>query len=334
MQNGTIKLWFALASFSLLSALGVVLTSCGGDDDEPKAKDVTANFTFVVNADESGEVTFTNTSENGKSYSWKFGECSATSTEMSPTHVYAASGTYTVELTATGDAGTEPSVITKDVVVEVAEDAVPNLLEGGTFKSTDASKWTIVGTGANLLPKVDFGYTCDVPEGGDGGALRVSNPVNLETGKTVEMVMYRSIALEAGKTYSISALIKHGPLTGTDVADGGPKEAFLSVEISDAAPSGTGGWKTSTGADTKVLLHRYCVCWMGAEMDEGADGPWLNTYTAGWISYWTGDKDVYDFTVPASGTYYIGFKAGLGTPAGATFSDAGFVVDNLVISEK
>jgi PKD repeat protein len=333
MENGKIKRWFAVASFSVLTVIAIVLVSCGGDDD-PKEKAATADFTFVVSQDGSGSVAFTNTSKNGKTYSWKFDECSATSTAESPMHVYLSSGTYSVELTATGDEGTAPSVITKDVVVEVDEEAVANLLEGGSFRGSDESKWTIVGTGANLLPKVEIGYTCDGPEGGSGGGLRVSDPDDLETGKTVEMVMYRSIALQADKTYSISALIKHGPLTATNVSDGGPKEAFISIEISDAAPSGTGGWKTSTGADTKVLLHRYCVCWMGAEMPAGNNGNWVNAYTAGWIQYWTGDKDVLDFTVPTSGTYYVGFKAGLGTAAGATFSSDGFVVDNVVISEK
>lgn len=332
MQKRIIKSWHVLASFALLGAFALTAISCGGDE-EPKPKAATADFTFVVNPDKSGSVVFTNTSQNGQSYSWKFDECSTSSTDESPTHVYAASGTYTVELTAQGDAGTDPDVITKDVVVDVEEAAIPNLLEGGTFKASDASKWTIVGTGAQALPTVEFGYTCGVPEGGAGGGLRVSNPEAAFAGKTVEMVMYRSIALEAGKTYTFSGLINHGPLSATSVADGGPKEAFLALEISDAAPSGTSGWKNLDGTDTKVLLQRYCVCWYGGS-SPAVNGNWLNSPTTSWISYFTGSAGVLEFTVPTSGTYYVGFKAGLGTAAGATFSSDGFVVDNVVIKEK
>lgn len=329
MQKKYLTWSFRVGALSVLSALVLFVVSCS-DDDGPTPVAATANFTFVVNPDQSGSVAFTNTSINGKEYSWDFGDGSE-STEESPVHVYAASGTYTVELSALGDAGTAVSKKTASVVVvKVAE----NVLEGGDFETADASKWTIVGTGAPKLPKVEFGVTANLPTGGTGGGLRVSNPDGLTTGDQVEMVMYRSIQLEAGKTYEVSALIKHGPLTATDVADGGPKEAFLSIEFSDAAPSGTGQWKTVANTDTKVLLHRYCVCWMGASLADGANGEWLNSYTANWISYYSGNKDVLEITVPTTGTYYVGFKAGLGTAAGATFSSSGFVVDNLVISEK
>lgn len=327
MQKFTIKSWLSLMSFGLLVALGVTLISCGEDDPDPVA--ATADFTFVVNPDESGSVAFTNTSVNGQEYVWDFGDGN-TSTEESPTHVYTASDTYTVKLTALGDAGTDASVKTAEV--EVVVPAI-NILEAGEFETADEDEWTIVGTGAPFLPKVEFGYTASVPEGGSDGALRISNPEGFESGDQVEMVMYRSIELEAGKTYSVSALIKHGPLTATDVADGGPKEAFVSLEIADAAPSGTGQWKSSENTDSHVLLHRYCVCWMGTEF-AATDGPWVNGYTVNWINYLTGDAEVLDFSVEESGTYYIGFKAGLGTAAGATFSEQGFVIDNLSITEK
>ena len=46
-------------------------------------------------------VTFTNTTTNGSSYSWDFGDASS-SIDASPVHTFAANGTYTVVLTATG----------------------------------------------------------------------------------------------------------------------------------------------------------------------------------------------------------------------------------------
>lgn len=60
--------------------------------------------------------TFNNTSTNAVSYSWDFGD-GTTSTEENPVHAYAAEGSYTVTLTATGDAGTLESTITQTVDV-------------------------------------------------------------------------------------------------------------------------------------------------------------------------------------------------------------------------
>jgi len=47
---------------------------------------------------------FTNTSTNGTSYSWTFGD-GQTSTEFSPSHIYEQAGTYTVSLTVTNECG-------------------------------------------------------------------------------------------------------------------------------------------------------------------------------------------------------------------------------------
>ena len=50
------------------------------------------------------EVTFTNSSTDADSYTWDFGD-NNTSTEVSPTHIYLASGTYTVKLVASNEDG-------------------------------------------------------------------------------------------------------------------------------------------------------------------------------------------------------------------------------------
>jgi len=60
-----------------------------------------ANFTYVVNPADNGEVTFTNTSTNATSYTWDFGDATGTSTDTNPVYTFAATGTYDVELTST-----------------------------------------------------------------------------------------------------------------------------------------------------------------------------------------------------------------------------------------
>jgi len=71
----------------------------------------TANFTYI---NSTLDVDFTNTSQNGFSYSWDFGD-GTSSIEENPTHVYATMGSYDVILTAIR-CGVE-SQITLEVVV-------------------------------------------------------------------------------------------------------------------------------------------------------------------------------------------------------------------------
>jgi PKD repeat protein len=73
----------------------------------------TASFTYQV-----GGLTavFSNTSSNGVSYNWDFGDGTDSSTETNPNHTYGQTGTYTVTLTATNECGTV--TITQTVVIE------------------------------------------------------------------------------------------------------------------------------------------------------------------------------------------------------------------------
>lgn len=56
------------------------------------------DFTFVVNCNIPGRVTFTNASTNANSNLWDFGDGSPTSSAVNPVHTYAAPGTYQVRL--------------------------------------------------------------------------------------------------------------------------------------------------------------------------------------------------------------------------------------------
>ncbi len=64
-----------------------------------------ANFTYTTNGP---AVTFTNSSQNGLSYLWDFGDGS-TSTEKNPVHTYALPGEYTVTLSAANACNATPS---------------------------------------------------------------------------------------------------------------------------------------------------------------------------------------------------------------------------------
>ena len=90
--------------FSTFLLMSFVAISC--EDDEATVEAPTARFTYTVDENNGLLVNFTNASLNADSYSWDFGD-GETSTEMSPSHTYAADGTYNVSLTATNSGGSD-----------------------------------------------------------------------------------------------------------------------------------------------------------------------------------------------------------------------------------
>jgi PKD repeat protein len=94
----------------------VTLTAKNGDREDEISKDVTIGeplpiASFEINEDETklyapATVTFVNTSQNGQTYSWDFGDGS-TSTSENPGHTYSSIGSYTVTLAVTNTSGTD-----------------------------------------------------------------------------------------------------------------------------------------------------------------------------------------------------------------------------------
>jgi len=83
-----------------------------------------ADFTISIQG-ETGEVVFTDASTNAPtSWDWAFGDGNV-STDQNPTHAYAASGTYTVQLIAGNDFGTDTASQEVTVVVTSIND-LPN----------------------------------------------------------------------------------------------------------------------------------------------------------------------------------------------------------------
>ncbi len=78
---------------------------------------VEATPSAAFDANLSGSVySFTNNSTGATSYVWDFGDGSMTSTEMNPTHSYALSGSYTVQLISNGPCGSDTTELLLAVV--------------------------------------------------------------------------------------------------------------------------------------------------------------------------------------------------------------------------
>lgn len=100
---------FKLIFLAIVGIAIIGITSC--------QKEPSTSFTTSVDSVAVGiSVTFTNTSENGESYLWDFGD-GETSTLESPTHSYDSIGNYTVTLTAYSKNGKKESSTTETIVV-------------------------------------------------------------------------------------------------------------------------------------------------------------------------------------------------------------------------
>lgn len=91
-----------------------------------------AAFTFSATAN---TVTFTNTSTNGGTYVWDFGD-SGSSTDTNTVHTYASTGSYTVTLTVTNACGTNSN--TQTVTLGCAD----FVLDGGLEAGAGGGVWT------------------------------------------------------------------------------------------------------------------------------------------------------------------------------------------------
>ncbi|MCS6928081.1 MAG: PKD domain-containing protein [Saprospiraceae bacterium] len=86
----------------------------------------TASFSAAIS---SATVNFSNHSNSANAYHWDFGD-GTTSTQQNPTHVYAASGTYTVVLTAFNACGTATSTQTITILLPPTAAFSPNPMGG------------------------------------------------------------------------------------------------------------------------------------------------------------------------------------------------------------
>lgn len=124
----------------LLLLVGMIwIASCKKD---PKPE-VISGFTFAIDATDFKKVAFTNASQNYASVSWNFGDNTAASTEVNPTHTFATPGTYVVKLTATGSDGTT-DVSSQNVAI-VDPDAELTKLVGDVSKSWKLLRVTAPG---------------------------------------------------------------------------------------------------------------------------------------------------------------------------------------------
>ncbi|MEQ8580893.1 MAG: PKD domain-containing protein [Marinoscillum sp.] len=253
----------------LSAALAMALVTISCSEDEPIAPP-TASFSFEVDAANPLSVTFTNTTEEGETFAWDFGDDAGTSAEESPTYTYAAGGTYTVTLTANNDGGSDVS--TKEVTVKEAEPE--NQIKNGGFD--DDSEWTLQQFNPNANADISIA----------SGVLTIGE-VNPDAGWGGEAHggAWQAVTVEAG-TYGFDLDIT------TDAAD----EFWAEVWVGDAEPVADQDYNTEVGA-TVVLAVNTWDC-----------GDAQATYSGSLRDNNCGASD--GTITLAAGTYYVAIRAG------------------------
>lgn len=131
----------------LLAIIATILVGC--KPNEPEEKTPTALFSYAKN---ELKVTFSNSSQNARSYLWNFGD-GHTSKEKNPIHTYANAGTYNVQLTATNI--TKSNTYSQNVTISQT-DVTPNA--SFTYKTEHPLKVVITNTSSNATSyEWDFG---------------------------------------------------------------------------------------------------------------------------------------------------------------------------------
>ncbi len=305
-------------SFSVFLLLFAILfiSSCGEDDEPDEVVLPFAGFTLEVGAENTLTVSFTNTSLDGESFAWDFGDNIGTSTEENPTYTYTASGTYTITLTVTNSDGDDST--TEDVTVSGFG---PNLVVNGDMSDASAG-WTSVPLWVNDDNGTEHRITEGVfrfqnAEDGEGGRFQWSNHF-----------IQQEIPLEAGSTYQFSADVS---------STSGTLATWFEVYLVNAAPIDE---STIGGDATQIAIKSFgegedCTAteFSGDIIEIAANCSAINNFVN--LIGNDGQFTVSAEDLSADGTIFLVFKAGSGfAPEGeiAGFRE-GIDLDNVVIQK-
>jgi PKD repeat protein len=192
-----------------------------------------ANFTAVNNNSCSvpATVAFTNTSANGNSYFWNFGDGS-TSTAANPTHTYAATGTYTVTLAAINALGCSDTLISSSFVNigDLSTSFVPSATTTCTGNNISFTNTSVPGPGACTW------------HFGDGTTSTVTDPTH---------------AYAAAGTYTVKLVVNYNncsdSATGTITVNLGPADAFTANDTYNCSAPFTVQFTNATTGATGYL---------------------------------------------------------------------------------
>ncbi len=212
------KLLLKNAKMITIFILAMSFLGCSDDDDNLPA--VIAGFTSTLN-EETGTVTFINTSDNADNYSWDFGD-ETTSTEINPAKTY-ENGTYTVVLTASNIAGATATasdtltiLIPEIASLPITFDASNTIYEPETF---NGASFDIVANPDPSGSNDKAGNVGQITNSGvafEGIAFNLGSAIDLTEDKTIDLNFWSDepvdvlLKLEITETNAIETTANHG----------------------------------------------------------------------------------------------------------------------------
>ncbi|MEM9680299.1 MAG: PKD domain-containing protein [Bacteroidota bacterium] len=182
-----------LLKYNLIIIAAIVLSSTiiSCEDNDSGVTLVGLDARFIIGSNETGTIELVNTSTGSENFSWNFGDGTSSTTVINPTHTYQVSGTYTVTLIATDEAGNTDTFI-DEVTVDVP---VPfgGLLINGNFE-LGADPW---------IQGVDDNNPAPVTTEADNTFYTV-NVTNPNPGAPFLINLSQKLEIIDGETYTLS----------------------------------------------------------------------------------------------------------------------------------
>ncbi|MCS7037880.1 MAG: PKD domain-containing protein [Saprospiraceae bacterium] len=180
----------------------------------------TAGFTANVSG---ATVNFTNQSNGATSYSWNFGD-GASSTQQNPIHTYAASGTYTVVLTAVNACGTTTSTQTVTILL-------PPTAAFSASPTGGCAPLTVTFTNQSSADATAFNWTF---QGGTPASSTESNPTVVFKDPGVYTVTLVASNAAGSSTSTMTIAVQGLPTAGFTV-----QQAGLGIMLTNTSQNAT-----------------------------------------------------------------------------------------------
>ena len=223
------------------------------DDDLAGLPQVVSSFTYTVNQD-TGTVTFVNVSEGARTYVWDFGD-GTTSKEIDPIKTYSDSGTYTVSLVASNQAGASNTFedqltlnIKSGITLPITFDDTNVIYEASTF---EGAAFEIVAnpdlSGSNDK-ETNVGQITNSGVAFEGLFFDLETAIDLTTEKTITMNFWSEVPvdvlmkLEEGTGAPTETIASHGGTGWEEIAfDFESAEAYSRLTLFVDGPGTTAG---------------------------------------------------------------------------------------------
>ncbi len=206
--------------FALILSIPFFIQSCTEDDDADGGAMIEAGFTFTLDED-TGVVSFINTSTNADTYSWDFGD-QTSSSEINPTKVY-ETGTYDIVLTASNAAGATDTFTDQIVINIPLQISLPfnfdmsNVIyEATTFNGAAFEVVANPAPGGSNDVASNVGAITNSGVNWEGLFFELGAPIDLSVDMTVQMDFWSEtpidilMKLEAGSGPDTETVASHG----------------------------------------------------------------------------------------------------------------------------